>query len=50
VIRNVAPDIPLGQVVLGVLPFVALIVAAIFLICLVPSIVTALPQAVYGVR
>jgi TRAP-type C4-dicarboxylate transport system permease large subunit len=48
VIKSVAPDIPLRTVVLGVLPFVALIVLAIGLICLLPAIATALPGWVYG--
>ncbi len=48
VIKSVAPDIPLRDVVLGVLPFVGLIVASIFVICVLPGIAVALPDAVYG--
>jgi len=48
VIKNIAPDIPLRDVVWGVVPFVALMFVAIFLICLVPAIATALPNSVMG--
>ncbi|WP_077038154.1 TRAP transporter large permease [Pelomonas sp. KK5] len=46
VIKNIAPDITLAQIVRGVIPFVLLMFAAVLLICLVPSIATALPDAV----
>jgi len=48
VIRNVAPDIPLRDVVLGVLPFVGLMMLAVFIICLAPQIATWLPDALLG--
>ena len=48
VIRNIAPDIPLRDVIWGVLPFVGLMFAALFLICLLPGIATAFPDAVMG--
>jgi tripartite ATP-independent transporter DctM subunit len=48
VIRNIAPDIPLSAVVWGVLPFVALMFVAIFLIAAVPGIATWFPNAVMG--
>jgi C4-dicarboxylate transporter, DctM subunit len=48
VIRNVAPDIPLRDVIYGVLPFVALMAIAIVLICFVPGIATGLPNALLG--
>src|SRR5439155_4937990 len=38
VIKNVAPDIPLRDVIFGVLPFVVLMLVAIVLICLFPPI------------
>jgi tripartite ATP-independent transporter DctM subunit len=50
VIKHVAPDIPLRDLILGILPFVALIILAIVLICTVPSIATWLPNAVYGAK
>jgi tripartite ATP-independent transporter DctM subunit len=48
VIRNVAPDIPLSEVIWGTLPFVLLMMAAVLLLCLVPEISTALPDLVMG--
>ncbi len=50
VIRNVAPDIPLRDIVLGVLPFLGLMTLAVLLLCLAPQIATALPDAVLGGR
>src|SRR5271170_3477591 len=50
VIKNIAPDIPLGEVIWGVLPFVGLMLLAIVVICTVPSIAVWLPDAVIGVR
>ena len=46
VIRNIAPDIPLRDVVWGVMPFVGLMFLAIFILCAVPGIATWLPDAV----
>ena len=48
VIRNVAPDIPLREVIRGVLPFVALMMLAVLLCCLLPGIVLAFPGWVMG--
>ncbi len=48
VIKNVAPDIPLNEVIMGTLPFVGLMFAAIFLICLFPGIATWFPDLVMG--
>jgi len=48
VIKNIAPDIPLRDVIWGVMPFVGLMFVAIILCCLFPSIATALPDAVMG--
>ena len=48
VIKNIAPDITLGQIIRGVLPFVGLMFFAVFLICVAPRIATALPDAVMG--
>jgi C4-dicarboxylate transporter, DctM subunit len=47
VISKIAPDIPLKDVVLGTLPFVALMMVAIVLMCLLPGIAVALPDWVY---
>ncbi|MCK1713083.1 MULTISPECIES: TRAP transporter large permease [unclassified Bradyrhizobium] len=48
VIRNIAPDIPLRDVIWGTLPFVLLMAFAVVLLCLVPSISTSLPNLVMG--
>jgi TRAP-type C4-dicarboxylate transport system permease large subunit len=49
VIRNVAPDIPLSEVIWGTLPFVLLMMVAVLLLCFVPEISTWLPDLVMGV-
>ena len=48
VIKNIAPDIPLGDIIWGVLPFVVLMFVAVVLICILPGISTALPDAIMG--
>jgi tripartite ATP-independent transporter DctM subunit len=48
IIRSIAPDIALSQVIRGVLPFVALMLLAVVLMSLFPRIATALPNAVMG--
>ena len=48
VIKNIAPDISLGQIIRGVIPFVGLMFLAVVLICLMPKIATGLPDAVMG--
>src|SRR5438552_9025716 len=48
VIKNIAPDITLSEIIWGVLPFVLLMFAAVILICLFPAISTALPDSVMG--
>jgi TRAP-type C4-dicarboxylate transport system permease large subunit len=50
VIRNVAPDISLREVVLGVLPFVALMTLAVVIVCLAPQIATWVPDLLLGPR
>ena len=49
VIKNVAPDIPLKDIVWGVLPFVGLMFVAVILLCVFPGIATWLPDVVMGV-
>jgi TRAP-type C4-dicarboxylate transport system permease large subunit len=49
VIKNIAPDIPLKDIIWGVVPFVILMLFAVLLICIFPGIATALPDAVMGV-
>jgi len=48
VIKNIAPDIPLRDVVWGVMPFVGLMFVAIILICLFPAIAVWFPNWVMG--
>ena len=48
VIKNIAPDIPLGDVIWGVLPFVGLMIIAVILMCFVPGIATWFSDAVMG--
>jgi C4-dicarboxylate transporter, DctM subunit len=46
VIRNIAPDIALRDVIWGVMPFVGLMFLAIFTLCIAPGIATWLPDVV----
>ena len=46
--RTISPDIPLQYVVVGVLPFVGLMIVAIVLLCLFPGLVSWFPNAVMG--
>jgi C4-dicarboxylate transporter DctM subunit len=46
VIKNIAPDIPLGDVIWGVLPFVALMTVAVVVLCFLPEIALWLPDKV----
>ena len=48
VIKNIAPDIPLGDVMWGTLPFVVLMTSSIFILCFFPGIATWLADAVMG--
>ncbi len=48
VIKNIAPDIPLKDVIWGVMPFVALMALAILVMCFVPGIATWFPDLVMG--
>ena len=50
VIKNIAPDIPLGEIIWGVLPFVGLMLLAVVVICVVPGIAGWLPDVVMGSR
>jgi C4-dicarboxylate transporter, DctM subunit len=49
VIKNIAPDITLAEIIWGVLPFVGLMLLAVVMICIAPGIATGLPDAVMGV-
>ena len=50
VIKNIAPDIPLSEVIWGTLPFVVLMLLAVILLCVAPSIATGLPDLVMGAK
>ncbi|NEX63109.1 TRAP transporter large permease [Noviherbaspirillum galbum] len=50
VIKNIAPDIPLRDVIWGVMPFVGLMLVAVVLLCVFPEISTGLPNMVMGVK
>jgi C4-dicarboxylate transporter, DctM subunit len=44
VIKNIAPDIPLGDVVWGIVPFVILMMLAVVVLCFLPEIAMWLPD------
>jgi C4-dicarboxylate transporter DctM subunit len=48
VIKNIAPDIPLKDVIWGVMPFLGLMFLAILLMCFIPGIATSFPDFVMG--
>lgn len=48
VIKNIAPDIPLKDVIWGTVPFVLLMLLAVILLCLFPQIATGFPDLVMG--
>jgi C4-dicarboxylate transporter, DctM subunit len=49
IIKNIAPDIPLGTVIWGIMPFIILMAVAVVLICFFPGIATWFPDLVMGV-
>jgi TRAP-type C4-dicarboxylate transport system permease large subunit len=50
VIKNIAPDIQLGEVIWGVLPFVGLMTLSVVILCFLPQIADFLPDLVYPAR
>ncbi len=46
IIKNIAPDIPLSEVMWGTLPFVGIMIAAVLLICVAPAIAMLLPSLI----
>jgi len=48
VINKIAPDIQLGDIIWGTLPFVLLIMLAVVILCVFPGIATGLPDYVMG--
>jgi tripartite ATP-independent transporter DctM subunit len=49
IIKNIAPDIPLGSIIMGVLPFIVIMTFAVILLCFFPGIATWFPDLVMGV-
>jgi tripartite ATP-independent transporter DctM subunit len=50
VIKNIAPDIPLRDVVWGVMPFVGLMMLGVVVLCIFPEIATWLADAIMGAK
>jgi C4-dicarboxylate transporter DctM subunit len=48
VIKNIAPDIPLSDIIWGTLPFVILMAIAVVILSLFPEIATGFPNLVMG--
>jgi C4-dicarboxylate transporter DctM subunit len=48
VINKIAPDIKLGDIIWGTLPFVFLMMAAVVILCIFPEIATGLPDYFMG--
>lgn len=46
VINNIAPDIPLRDIIWGTLPYVILMAIAVFILCIFPQIATGLPALI----
>jgi TRAP-type C4-dicarboxylate transport system permease large subunit len=49
VIKNIAPDISLRDIIWGVMPFVGQMLLSVVLICIFPGIATQLPDQMMGV-
>ena len=49
IIKNIAPDIPLSTVIMGIIPFIVLMAFAVLLLCFFPGIATWFPDLVMGV-
>lgn len=50
VIKNIAPDISLKEIVWGVMPFLLLMLFAVILLCLFPQIATSFPDQIMGAK
>jgi C4-dicarboxylate transporter DctM subunit len=48
VIKNIAPDISLNEIIYGVLPFVVIMILSVVLLCFIPEIATGLSDLVMG--
>jgi C4-dicarboxylate transporter DctM subunit len=50
VIKNIAPDIPLRDVIWGVLPFVVLMTFSVIVLSFMPEIATWFPDRLMGAK
>jgi TRAP-type C4-dicarboxylate transport system permease large subunit len=48
VVKNIAPDVPMSQVLLGVTPFVIIDLLVIVLLCIWPELAIWLPNKMIG--
>jgi TRAP-type C4-dicarboxylate transport system permease large subunit len=48
VIKSIAPDVSLRDVIMGTLPFALLMLVGVVVLCLMPAISTWLPDLVMG--
>ena len=48
VIKNIAPDITLREIIYGVMPFVFIMLFSVVLLCIFPEIATGLSNWVMG--
>ena len=48
VIKNIAPDIPLSDIIWGIVPFVVIMLLSVVVLCFVPGIATWFPDLVMG--
>lgn len=48
VVKNIAPDVPMSQVLLGVIPFVIIDLLVIVLLCIWPELAIWLPNKMIG--
>ena len=48
VIKNIAPDISLNEIIYGVFPFVVIMILSVVLLCFVPEIATGFSNLVMG--
>src|SRR5450830_1054185 len=49
-IKNIAPDFTLKEIIWGVFPFLGLMLLAVILLCVFPQIATAFPDSLMGVK
>ena len=48
VIKNIAPDISLRDIIRGIIPFVLIMLFSVFLLCVFPEISTAFANLIMG--